>query len=66
MSKQDTIDRWSDYIIPAVFRAEDTLQRVKPEWVERLRKLREPGGEDPSEVAKEYCREIAEIIVNQK
>ena len=65
MTNKETIDHWADSIIPAVFRAEDALLMAKPEWKERLAKLREPGGEDPHKVAEEYCREIATIIVTQ-
>jgi len=63
MTNKEAIDRWATYIIPAVFKAEDALQKAKPEWKERLKKLGQPGGEDPSKVAEEYCREIATIIV---
>ena len=65
MTNKETIDRWAEHIIPVVFRAEDALQKAKPEWKERLKHLGEPGGEDPHEVAEEYCREIATIIVKQ-
>ena len=65
MTNKEAIDRWAEYIIPAVFKAEDALQKAKPEWKERLAKLREPGGEDPHLVAFEYCTEIARIIVTQ-
>jgi hypothetical protein len=65
MTNKETIDRWAEQIIPAVFRAEDALKKVKPEWMERLAKLGQPGGEDPHEVAKEYCQAIARIIVTQ-
>ena len=65
MTNEQAIDRWAELIIPAVFKAEDALQKAKPEWKERLEKLGEPGGEDPSKVAEEYCREIATIIVKQ-
>ena len=63
MTNKETIDRWAEQIIPAVFRAEDALQKAKPEWKERLKRLGEPGGEDPHKVAEEYCRAIAHIIV---
>ena len=65
MTNKETIDRWAEYIIPAVFKAEDALQKAKPEWKERLAKLGQPGGEDPHKVAKEYCLSIARIIVTQ-
>lgn len=65
MTNKETIDRWAEYIIPAVFKAEDALQKAKPEWKERLKRLGEPGGESPGTVANEYCREIATIIVTQ-
>ena len=63
MTNKETIDRWAEFIIPAVFKAEDALKKAKPEWEERLKRLGEPGGEDPHRVADEYCREIATIIV---
>ena len=65
MTNKETIDRWAEQIIPAVFRAEDALLMAKPEWKERLAKLGQPGGEDPHDVAEEYCRAIATIIVTQ-
>lgn len=63
MTNKEAIDRWAEYIIPAVFKAEDALKKAKPEWEERLRKLGTPEGEDQHKVAEEYCREIATIIV---
>lgn len=63
MTNKDTVDRWAEYIIPAVFKAEDALTKAKPEWNDRLRKLGTPEGEDPHKVTEEYCREIATIIV---
>ena len=65
MTNKEAVDRWAEQIIPAVFKAEDALQKAKPEWKERLRRLGEPGGEPPGTVANEYCREIATIIVTQ-
>ena len=65
MTNKETIDRWAEQIIPAVFKAEDALKKAKPEWVERLKRLGEPDGEDPHVVAFEYCMEIATIIVTQ-
>ena len=65
MTNKECIDRWAEQIIPAVFKAEDALQKAKPEWKERLRRLGEPGGKPPGVVAAEYCREIATIIVTQ-
>ena len=63
MTNKETIDRWAEQIIPAVFKAEDALQKAVPEWRERLKRLGEPGGEAPRKVAEEYCRAIATIIV---
>lgn len=63
MTNKDTVDRWAEYIIPAVFKAEDALTKAKPEWKKRLGKLGTPEGEDPHKVTEEYCREIATIIV---
>ena len=65
MTNKEAVDRWAEYIIPAVFKAEDALQKAKPEWKERLARLGELSGEPPGTVAAEYCREIATIIVTQ-
>lgn len=59
---KETIDRWAEYIIPAVFKAEDELLKKHPEWRDRLRNLK-GSGEDPSKFSEEYCRAIATIIV---
>ena len=64
MTNKECIDRWADSIIPAVFKAEDALQKAVPEWKERLRKLNDgTSDEDPHLVAFEYCTELARIIV---
>lgn len=65
MTNREAVDRWAEFIIPAVFKAEDALKKAKPEWEERLKRLGEPDGEDPHVVAFEYCMEIATIIVTQ-
>lgn len=66
MTNKEAVDRWAEFIIPAVFRAEDALQRAVPEWKERLQRLGQPdAGEDPHKVSEEYCRAIATIIVTQ-
>ena len=66
MTNKECIDRWVEQIIPAVFRAEDALQKAVPEWKERLRRLNEgTSEEDPHKVAAEYCQAIAHIIVTQ-
>ena len=31
MTNKEAIDRWAEQIIPAVFKAEDALQKEKPE-----------------------------------
>ena len=63
MTNKEAIDRWADSIIPAVFKAEEALQKAVPAWKERLKRLGEPGGEDQHKVASEYCHAIARIIV---
>ena len=60
MSREEVIDRWSRYIIPAVFRAEDSLLKRYPEWKERLRSVKDG---DVVSVSRDYCRAIADIIV---
>lgn len=62
MTNKEVIDRWAEYIIPTVFRAETALQKAVPEWKERLKNVTEENG---TEVAKEYSRAIAHIIVTQ-
>jgi len=34
MTNKEAIDRWAEQIIPAVFKAEDALQKAVPEWKE--------------------------------
>ena len=66
MTNKEAIDRWAEVIIPAVFKAEDALQKAKPEWKERLTALNAgTSKEDGAKVAKEYCQAIAHIIVTQ-
>lgn len=66
MTNKEAIDRWAEQIIPAVFKAEDALQKAVPEWKERLVALNAgTSTEDPHKVAEEYCRAIAHIIVTQ-
>ena len=66
MTNKEAIDRWAEQIIPAVFRAEDALQKAVPEWKERLAAINNgTSTEDPHEVAEEYCKAIAHIIVTQ-
>ena len=66
MTNKEAIDRWAEQIIPAVFKAEDALLKEVPEWKERLAALNAgTSQEDSAKVAKEYCREIATIIVTQ-
>ena len=66
MTNKECIERWADSIIPAVFKAEDALQKEKPEWKERLNRLNDgTSEEDPHKVAAEYCQAIARIIVTQ-
>ena len=66
MTNKETIDRWAELIIPAVFRAEDALQKAVPEWKERLAVLNAgTSKEEGAKVASEYCHAIAHIIVTQ-
>ena len=66
MTNKEAIDRWAEQIIPAVFKAEEALQKAVPEWKERLNRLNEgTSEEDPHLMAAEYCTAIARIIVTQ-
>jgi hypothetical protein len=60
MTNKECVERWAEYIIPAVFKAEDALLKTHPEWSERLANIPE---DKVSVVAEEYCTAIAEIIV---
>ena len=60
MTNKECVERWAENIIPAVFRAEDALLKNKPEWKERIANATD---DYMSDLAKEYCTEIAEIIV---
>jgi hypothetical protein len=62
MTNKEAIDRWAEQIIPAVFKAEDALQKAKPEWKEKLKNV---NGENGALLARLYCEEIATIIVTQ-
>lgn len=57
--REEQIQRWATFIIPAVFRAETKIQ---PQWEERLRNVTD---ENRAEVAQAYCRAIAEEIVDK-
>jgi len=58
--RQETIERWATYIIPAVFRAEDALKVKHPEWIAKLQNV---TAENMHEMAESYCRAVAEEIV---
>lgn len=60
---ENTIERWAQYIIPAVFRAETKILKEHPEWMERLKGVTK---ENADQVAEEYCRTIATEIVKNK
>lgn len=62
MTNKEAIERWAEYIIPAVFRAEQQLMITHPEWKKRLKYVLV---DDAPKVAKEYCKAIAEIIVTK-
>ena len=61
MTNLEKVSYWAKDIIPAVFLAEEALQKACPEWKERLRNPKE----DVKKLAMEYCYEIAMIIVTQ-
>lgn len=60
MTNKEAIDRWGEMIIPAVFKGEEALLREKPEWKERLANA---SDENMPLLARQYCEEIATIIV---
>lgn len=60
MTNKECVNRWAEYIIPAVFKAENALLKEKPEWKKMLENI---PADNASEIAAMYCREIAEIIV---
>lgn len=60
MTNKETVERWAEFIIPAVFKAEDALLKEHPEWKVILRKVTD---ENAKEIAAKYCKEIATIIV---
>ena len=62
MTNKEAIDRWAEQIIPAVFSAENALQKAVPEWKERLKNV---TVENYHGLAREYCQAIARIIVTQ-
>ena len=62
MTNKERIDHWAKFIIPAVFRAEEALQKAVPEWSERIKNVTPETGH---EVADKYCQAIAHIIVTQ-
>lgn len=59
MNKQETIQRWAAYIVPAVFRAEQQLLESEPQWRDKLKNV-----DNATQTAQEYCEAIATIIVN--
>lgn len=58
MNKQETIQRWATYIVPAVFKAEQQLLEEQPQWRDKLKNV-----ENATQTAQEYCEAIATIIV---
>ena len=62
MTNKETVERWAEFIIPAVFRAEDALLKERPEWKVILRNVTDDNGK---EIAAKYCKEIATIIVKK-
>ena len=65
--KQEMINHWAKSIIPVVFLAESELKRKHPEWKERLLCAAKLSRMDSKEqVSQEYCRAIAEEIMNNQ
>ena len=62
MTNKETVERWAEFIIPAVFKAEDALLKERPEWKVILKKVTDDNGK---EIAAKYCKEIATIIVKK-
>lgn len=62
MTNKETVERWAELIVPAVFSAEEELLKHQPEWTERLRNIKP---EEASDIAAQYCMAIAEIIVKK-
>ena len=62
MTNKETVERWAEFIIPAVFKAEDALLKEHPEWKERIKNVTD---ENRKEIAAQYCKEIATIIVKK-
>ena len=65
MTRQEAIDRWAEFIVPGVFRAETELLQTHPEWKMRLEATKDADYETRHKVADEYTRAIAEIIVRR-
>lgn len=62
MTNKETVERWAEFIIPAVFKAEDALLKERPEWKERLKNI---TNENVSQISEQYCKEVATIIVKK-
>ena len=62
MTNKETVERWAEFIIPAVFKAEDALLKEHPEWKERLKNI---TNENVSQISEQYCKDIATIIVKK-
>lgn len=62
MTNKETVERWAEFIIPAVFKAEDALLKERPEWKVILKEVTDDNGK---EIAAKYCKEIATIIVKK-
>ena len=57
MAREELITRWAEYIIPAVFKAEDKLRPQLKEVIEKYK-------DDKEKAAEIYSRMIAEEIVS--
>ncbi|MBQ7179791.1 MAG: hypothetical protein IJR87_00700 [Bacteroidaceae bacterium] len=61
MTKKEAVDRWAEFIIPAVFKAEEAISK---EWDERLHAAPPMTREEQQQFADEYMTAIATEIVS--
>lgn len=62
IKREEIIKRWAEFIIPSVFIGENRLGELEPGLLESMRDLK---GKKLEKAYKDYCRKIAEIIVDR-